>query len=79
VSHLFCAISRSSCHLRRVLRENSWDDGSKESRIARAESGRSLMMVCAASSAARSFPPPTQAASRMVVMMMYNSFRMSVK
>ena len=75
VSHLFCAIRRISCHLRKVLRENSWDDSSKESRMARAESGRWLMMACAASSAARSFSLPTQAASTMVeTMMIYNSF-----
>ncbi|MBP5508527.1 MAG: hypothetical protein J6Y23_11920 [Prevotella sp.] len=73
---MFCAIRRRSCHLRRLAREKSWDDGSKESRMARAESGLSLMTACAASSAARSFPLPTQAASRMVATMMYNSFRM---
>ena len=46
--------------------------------MARAESGRSLMMACAASSAACSFPLPMQAARIEVAMIKNSSLRMLV-
>ena len=56
MSHLVCAIKRRSCQRRRVLWEKFGDDASKESKMARAESGATFINESALSSDF-SYPP----------------------